>query len=99
MRARAAQQQANVQQRNGQTGGQQANVQQQPQQQQQQQAQNRGGNKTSYRPINAIVIIMQLISMSAICCTIIFLVYRRFTKDTVPPLPILSSKGKLNEEL
>ncbi len=82
----------------GQQGQQQNVSQQQPQQQQQQQVTNRGGRKTSYMPINALVIIVQLIAMSAICCLIIFLVYKRFTKDSVPPLPVLYTKGKLNEE-
>ncbi len=111
MKARAAQQQAQQgqqgqqaqqgdrQSQQGDRQGQQGQVQgQQGQQQQQvQQATNKGGRKTSYDPVTAFVIIMQLLAMSAICCTIIFLAYRRFMVDSVPPLPILSTKGKLNE--
>ncbi len=97
----ARQQQQQAQQKSQQGNVQREGDRQNPQQgsvQQQQQVENRGGRKTTYSPLNALVIIVQLLSMSAICCLIIFLIYRRFTLDTIPPLPILSSKGKLNEE-
>ncbi len=58
----------------------------------------KGGYKTIFTPAGALVLIAEIVAMSAICCFVIYLIYKRFTVDTIPPLPVLSNKGKIDEE-
>ncbi len=74
------------------------NKQRQQMQKSGQQSTNKGGFKTTFTPAGAAVILVEVISISAICCFIIYLLYRRFTVDTIPPLPILSTRGQTDEK-
>ncbi len=63
-----------------------------------QQTTHKGGFKTIFTPAGAAVILVEVIAISAICCFIIYLLYRRFTVDTIAPLPILSTRGQIDEK-